>query len=98
MNATARSTSRIVRGLAAASLITALAAGCQFGIGEDEQPTGGSDPAVEQGEDPAGDGSDEDQQDPQASDGGSEGAATARRALMRRTRWWMTTPLRQAWT
>ena len=47
MNATARSTSRIVRGLAAASLITALAAGCQFGIGEDEQPTGGSDPAVE---------------------------------------------------
>lgn len=73
MNATARSTSRIVRGLAAASLITALAAGCQFGIGEDEQATGGSDPAVEHGKDPAGDGSEADQQDPQASDGGSEG-------------------------
>lgn len=69
MNATARSTSRIVRGLAAAGLITALAAGCQFGIGEDEQPTGGSDPAVEQPEDSDG-GSDG--QAPEASDGGGE--------------------------
>ncbi len=72
MNATARTTTRIVRGLAAAGLITALATGCQFGIGgENEEPTG-SGTTAEQGEAPAGDGSGTDDEAPEASDGGGE--------------------------
>lgn len=69
MNATARTSNRIIRGLAAVGLISALATGCQFGIGdENDAPTD----TAEQSEAPAGDGSGANDEAPRASDGGGE--------------------------
>lgn len=69
MNATARHSSRIVRGLAAAGLVAVLATGCQFGV-DDDEPTGAA--AAEQSEEPAGDDTGSGEERSQSSDGGGE--------------------------
>lgn len=73
MNATTRTRSRIVRSLAAAGLVTALATGCSVGLGEpDDGAAGGT--AAEQDDGAADDGTSADGASGASDAGGAEGS------------------------